>query len=219
MAAAKRGQAPFAGTARRVLRANGACPLFVLCENQSAETVQLGAEQIVRPVLAAGVRRRLCPPDPEGGISEMPAPDEQLAGAWLKSMGPEITEGRLIAIGSGKDIEPSGAASPAEKGRTGGAQPPFRGRDGRGGANFTARQLFEVNDVALDTALVQGWFVAQGRVSAIRFNGQTLNGLVKGLGPGNGNGGFVVGSDWCNGLIRWRSTLARQRRRARRTTA
>ena len=49
--------------------------------------------------------------------------------------------------------------------------------------------------MALDTALVQGWFVAQGRVSAIRFNGQTLNGLVKGLGPGNGNGGFVVGSD------------------------
>ena len=49
--------------------------------------------------------------------------------------------------------------------------------------------------MALDTALVQGWFVAQGRVSAVRFNGQTLNGLVKGLGPGNGNGGFVVGSD------------------------
>ena len=107
MAAAKRGQAPFAGTARRVLRTNGACPLFVLCENQSAETVQLGDEQIVRPVsqpeFAAGFARRIL----RVVFPKMPRPDEQLAGAWPKSMGPEITEGRLIAIGSGKDIEPS----------------------------------------------------------------------------------------------------------------
>ena len=45
-------------------------PFFVLCENQSAETVQVGAEHDRQARLAAGVRRRLCPPDPEGGISE-----------------------------------------------------------------------------------------------------------------------------------------------------
>ena len=75
----RRGQAPFAGTARRV--AKPPCG-----ENQSAEAVQLGAKQIVRPIsqpeFAAGFARRIL----RAVFPKMSAPDEQLAGAWLKSM-------------------------------------------------------------------------------------------------------------------------------------
>ena len=42
------------------------------------------------------------------------------------------------------------------------------------------RQMFEVSDVAPDTAVVRGWFVVQGRVAAVRFNGKTLSGVQLG---------------------------------------
>jgi hypothetical protein len=173
-----------------------------LGENQSAEAAQVGARPIVRrvsqPEFAARFARRIARPV----FANLPAPDGEVAGAWLKSIGPELTQGQLIAIGSGKDIELPGASSPGEKRGSHGAQT-ARVREGTGGLTFTSHQVFEVNDVALDTALVQGWFVAQGHVSAVRFNGKSLTGLLSGDGPGTGSGGFVVGSD----LVRRVNTL------------
>jgi hypothetical protein len=142
--------------------------------------VPAGATQTVRrfsqPDLADGFARRIVRPV----FSKMSAADELLAGVWLKRLacvwlnatGPEIGEGRLVLISSsGKDA---------------GGEP--------GSTTFTWRQMIEVNDVALDTAIVQGWFVAQAPVSAIRFNGKNLAGFVNGGRVGNGDGGFVIGS-------------------------
>ena len=81
----------------------------------------------------------------------------------------------------------------------------FRVHEGPGGMTFTSRQVFEVNDVALDTAMVRGWYITQGRVSAVRFNGKSLAGFVRGNGRiPDGSGGFLVGS----GLVRPVNTLA-----------
>ena len=176
------------------LRAGGGTghPVERLHEHQSVEAVQVAGREIIRPVsqpeFAAGFARRIL----RTVFPKMSGPEEQLARVWLKSIGPDFTEGRLIAVGSGKDVELSAG------------QPTLRVREGSGGVTFTTHQTFEVADVALDTALVRGWFIAQGRVSAVRFNGVSLAGLVPGNGkPGDGSGGFVVGKE----LVRQVNTL------------
>ena len=69
--------------------------------------------------------------------------------------------------------EQSGPAAPCAKSAPPASQKP----PAIGATTYTSRHMFEVSDVAPDTAVVRGWFIAQGCVTAVRFNGKTLSGV------------------------------------------
>ena len=159
----------------------------IVRENRSVELERIGAQQIVGPVsgtdFAASFPHRILRPA-YGRTSWL---ERRLVGASLKSINADITEGQLFAVGSGEDLEiaPSPASNEtgsAERSGPAGAshksapsapsKPPAIG-----GVTYTSRHMFEVNNVAPDTAVVRGWFVAQGCITAVRFNGKTLSGL------------------------------------------
>ena len=98
----------------------------------------------------------------------------------------------MIAIGSGKDIEP-GAASPAKRAEPA-AQQPSAVQNGRGGTTSRPAKYSRSTTWPWTRPLSRGGSLRRVACPPFGSTARALDGLVKGLGPGNGNGGFVVGS-------------------------
>ncbi len=98
-----------------------------------------------------------------------PIEGQQRQAAWLKAVGTGL-QTKLVAVGSGEDIDPPPVQGPSPDGRATSA-------DGLGMPamiTYTCRLSFDLRDLSPDTAMLQLLYVARDRIAAVRLNGKAI---------------------------------------------